>query len=97
MQKVADNTGDVAFVDQSCNGPNAVDANGIGLVVVTPLEACFVLLPLRWVGKCSCAWASRPGCPVRDYERDARSLAGFHLLAPVCLMHEQPALPTAFS
>jgi transposase len=51
----------------------------------------FVLLPRRWVVERSFAWATRCRRLVKDYERYASTLAGFHLVAFVCLMLSQTA------
>jgi transposase len=99
---VTDNNVEVAFVDQGYTGPNAAEAaeaNGIELIVIKPPEAKkgFVLLPRRWVVERSFAWAVRFRRLVRDYERYASTLAGFHLIAFVCLMLKKTALLAAGS
>src|SRR6201986_4205115 len=91
VQAVTDNNVDVAFVDQGYNGPNAAEAaeaNDIELIVVKLPEAKkgFVLLPRRWVVERSFAWATRFRRLVGDYERYASTLAGFHMVAFVCIM-----------
>ena len=52
----------------------------------------FVLLPRRWVVERSFAWTTRFRRLVRDYERYATTLAGWHLIAFVCLMLKRAAL-----
>jgi transposase len=98
-QAVTDNNVEAAFVDQGYTGPNAAEANGIELIVVTPPEAKkgFGLLPRRWVVERSFAWAVRFPRLVRDDERYASTLAGFHLVAFVCLMLKKAALLAAGS
>ena len=81
----------VAFVDQGYTGdqPAAAAAEqGIELLVVKHHEAKrgFVLLPRRWVGERSFAWAARFRRLARDYERLATTFAGYHWLAFVTLM-----------
>ena len=46
----------------------------------------FVLLPKRWVVERSFAWLATFRRLARDYERAPAVLAGFHLLALVCLL-----------
>jgi transposase len=87
---------EVGFVDQGYTGPKAAaaaQAHGIDLEVVRLPEAKrgFVLLPRRWVVERSFAWATRCRRLVKDYERYASTLAGFHLVAFVCLMLSQTA------
>jgi transposase len=84
----------VAFVDQGYTGEQAAQdaqANGIQLEVVKLPEAKkgFVLLPRRWVVERSFGWMSRFRRLVRDYERLAETLVGFHLIAFVVLMVKQ--------
>jgi transposase len=102
VQAVTDNNVEMAFADQGYTGPNAAEAaeaNSIELVVVKLPEAKngFVLLPRRWVVERSFAWATRFRRLVRDYERYASTLAGFHLIAFVCLMLKKLALLAAGS
>jgi len=97
VQAVTDETVAVAFADQGYTGPHAAaaaEANGVELVVIKLPEAKkgFVLLPRRWVIERSFAWATRFRRLVKDYERYASTLAGFHLIAFVCLMLKQAAL-----
>ncbi len=84
----------MAFVDQGYTGEQAAQdaqANGIQLEVVKLPEAKkgFVLLPRRWVVERSFGWMSRFRRLVRDYERLAETLVGFHLIAFVVLMVKQ--------
>ena len=102
VQAVTDDNVEVAFADQGYNGPNAAAAaatNGVELVIVKLPEAKkgFVLLPRRWVIERSFAWATRFRRLVKDYERYASTLAGFHLIAFVCLMLKHAALLAAGS
>jgi transposase len=92
-------TGDnvhLAFVDQGYTGQAAADAaasEGITLHVVKLPEAKrgFVLLPRRWVVERSFAWATRCRRLVKDYERYAQTLAGFHVIAFVGYMLKHAA------
>ena len=92
-------TGDsvrLAYVDQGYTGETAADAaaaEGIALHVVKLPEAKrgFVLLPRRWVVERSFAWATRCRRLVKDYERYAETLAGFHVIAFVGYMLENAA------
>jgi len=81
----------VAFVDQGYTGekPAAEAAHhGVRLEVVKHAAAKrgFVLLPRRWVVERSFAWAARFRRLVRDYERLACTLSGYHWLAFAMLM-----------
>lgn len=84
---IQDATGDsvrFAYVDQGYTGEKAADAAaGIALHIVKMPEAKrgFVLLPRRWVVERSFAWATRCRRLVKDYERYAATLAGFHAVA----------------
>ena len=96
---IQDATGDsvrLAYVDQGYTGDtaaNAAAAEGIELHVVKLPEAKrgFVLLPRRWVVERSFAWATRCRRLVKDYERYASTLAGFHVIAFVGYMLKQAA------
>jgi transposase len=91
---IQDATGDsveLAYVDQGYTGQataEAAAAEGIALHVVKLPEAKrgFVLLPRRWVVERSFAWATRCRRLVKDYERYAETLAGFHVIAFVGYM-----------
>jgi len=91
---IQDATGDsveLAYVDQGYTGEAAAEAaaaEGIALHVVKLPEAKrgFVLLPRRWVVERSFAWATRCRRLVKDYERYAETLAGFHVIAFVGYM-----------
>jgi transposase len=91
---IQDATGDnvaLAYVDQGYTGEAAADAaEGIALHVVKLREAKhgFVLLPRRWVVERSFAWATRCSRLVKDYERYATILAGFHVITFVGYMLE---------
>ena len=50
-----------------------------------------MLLPQRWVVERSFTWATRFRRLVKDYEGHATTLAGFHLVAFVCLMLKRVA------
>lgn len=92
-------TGDnvtLAFVDQGYTGDkvaSAAAAEGITLHVVKLPEAKrgFVLLPRRWVVERSFAWATRCRRLVKDYERYAETLAGFHIIAFIGYMLKHAA------
>jgi len=91
VQQITGDTVELAYVDQGYTGKRAEDAaqkHGIRLEVVKHTEAKrgFVLLPRRWVVERSFAWAARFRRLARDYERLAKTLAGFHYLAFACLM-----------
>ena len=96
---IQDATGDsveLAFVDQGYTGDIAAEAaaaEGIRLHVVKLPEAKrgFVLLPRRWVVERSFAWATRCRRLVKDYERYAETLAGFHVIAFVGYMLKHAA------
>ena len=97
VQAVTDGAIDVAFVDQGYTGDapaTAAAAQGVELVVIKLPEAKkgFVLLPRRWVVERSFAWTTRFRRLVRDCERYASTLAGWHLVAFVCLMLKRVAL-----
>ena len=91
VQSVTDQKVEVAFADQGYTGQEpgqaAADA-GIRLEVVKHHKAKhgFVLLPRRWVVERSFGWAARFRRLARDYERLARTLAGYHWLAFALLM-----------
>ena len=96
---IQDATGDsvrLAYVDQGYTGETAAEAaaaEGIALHVVKLPEAKrgFVLLPRRRVVEQSFAWATRCRRLVKDYERYATTLAGFHVIAFVGYMLKQAA------
>ena len=81
----------LAYVDQGYTGEQpAADAaqQGMKLEVIKHHEAKkgFVLLPRRWVGERSFAWAARFRRLSRDYERLASTMAGYHWVAFAILM-----------
>ena len=91
VQELTGKSVEVAYVDQGYTGETAhqaAQAHGMQLEVVKHTEAKrgFVLLPRRWVVERSFAWAARFRRLARDYERLAKTLAGFHYLAFACLM-----------
>lgn len=97
VQAVTDGAVEVAFADQGYEGEKpaeAAAAQGVELIVVKLPEAKkgFVLLPKRWIVERSFAWTTRFRRLVRDYERYATTLAGWHLVAFVCLMLKRAAL-----
>jgi transposase len=102
-EAIQDATGDsvsLAYVDQGYTGERAAEAaeqHGIALEVVKLPEAKrgIVLLPRRWVVERSFAWATRCRRLVKDYERYAETLAGFHLVAFVTFMLKNAALLAA--
>lgn len=82
---------EVAYVDKGYTGESAKEQaakHAVELVVVKLEEAKrgFVLLPRRWVGERSFAWASRFRRLARDYERLPESLVGLHWLAFAALI-----------
>ena len=94
VQAETDGNVEKAFVDQGYNGERAAAAaraHGIDLEVVKAPEAKrgFVLLPRRWVVERAFAWMTRCRRLVKDYERYGTTLAGYHLVAFVCLMLRQ--------
>jgi len=79
------------YVDQGYTGQQPADdakRHGMELEVIKLPEAKrgFVLLPRRRVVERSIAWLARFRRLARDYERLAKTLAGFHLLAFACVM-----------
>jgi transposase len=91
VQELTGKSVEVAYADQGYTGETAhqaAQAHGMQLEVVKHTEAKrgFVLLPRRWVVERSFAWAARFRRLARDYERLAKTLAGFHYLAFACLM-----------
>lgn len=91
VQELTGKSVEIAYVDQGYTGDTAkqaAQAQGIALEVVKHTEAKrgFILLPRRWVVERSFAWAARFRRLARDYERLAKTLAGFHYLAFACLM-----------
>ena len=97
IQEATNQSVTLAYVDQGYTGENtakAAEAHGIALEVVKLPEAKrgFVLLPRRWVVERSFAWATRCRRLVKDYERYASTLAGFHPVAFVGFMLKSAAL-----
>ena len=102
IQEATGESVQVAFVDQGYTGEDPkADArqHGIDLTVVKLPEAKrgFVLMPRRWVVERSFAWAARFRRLARDYERLARTLAGFHFVVFACLMLARAAKLCAMS
>jgi transposase len=91
IQEATGQSVQLAYVDQGYTGEDpAADAkqHGIRLEVVKLPKAKkgFVLLPRRWVVERSLGWTARFRRLARDYERLARTLAGFHFVVFACLM-----------
>lgn len=91
VQEMTGQMVELAWVDQGYTGGEpaaAAAAHGIALSVVKRPEATsgFVLLPRRWVVERSFAWTARFRRLARDYERQASTLAGMHLVAFSSLM-----------
>ena len=94
---IQDATGEASLLPTSIRATpataaaEAAAAEGIRLEVVKLPEAKrgFVLLPRRWVVERSFAWATRCRRLVKDYERYATTLAGFHVIAFVGYMLKQ--------
>ena len=96
VQEATGESVELIYVDQGYTGDNAAEAakaQGAELCVVKLAEAKkgFVLLPKRWVVERSFAWATRCRRLVKDYERHAETLAGFHILAFACIMLKRAA------
>ncbi len=96
VQDITAQTVELAFVDQGYTGETTVEAaaeHGIHLEVVKHTEAKrgFVLLPRRWVGERSFAWATRCRRLVRDHERLPETVRGLHFVAFACFMLKQAA------
>ncbi len=96
VQQATGESVELIYVDQGYTGDRAADAakaQGVELCVVKLSEAKkgFVLLPKRWVVERSFAWMTRCRRLVKDYERYAETLAGFHVIAFVCLMLKRAA------
>ena len=94
VQRITDDSVELAYVDQGYTGESAAQAaekHGIRLEVVKHTEAKrgFVLLPRRWVVERSFAWAARFRRLARDYERISTSLADYHYFAFAWLMLAQ--------
>jgi transposase len=86
VQRTTEENVELAYVDHGYMGEAAIQAasqNGIQLEVVKHAQAKrgFLLLLRRWVAERSFAWAARFRRLVRDYERLADALAGFHYFA----------------
>ena len=96
VQEATGEAVELIYVDQGYTGDKPAEAaaqHGIELCVVKLAEAKkgFVLLPKRWVVERSFAWMTRCRRLVKDYERTASTLAGFHVVAFVCLMLKRAA------
>ena len=94
LQEAVGQNVEIAFVDQGYTGEDAAqqaEKHGIKLCVVKLKEAKrgFVLLPKRWGGERSFAWATRFRRLAKDYERLPETVAGLHFLAFACLMLKQ--------
>jgi len=91
IQKVTDDSVELAYVDQGYTGEAPAQAaarRGIQLEVVRLPQAKrgFVLLPRRWVVERSFGWLARFRRLARDYERLDTTLKGMHYAAFACLM-----------
>ena len=100
VQEVTGGTVEVAFVDQGYTGEDPAkqaQAHHIRLEVVKHTEAKkgFVLLPRRWVVERSFGWLGRFRRLARDYERLAKTLAGWHWLAFLSLLLAQAGFTTS--
>ncbi len=87
---------ELIYVDQGYAGEKAAEAakaQGVELRVVKLSEAKkgFVLLPKRWIVERSFAWMTRCRRLMKDYERYAETLAGFHVVAFAYLMLKRAA------
>ena len=96
IQQATGESVELIYVDQGYTGDRAAEAakaQGVELCVVKLSEAKkgFVLLPKRWVVERSFAWMTRCRRLVKDYERYAETLAGFHVVAFACLMLKRAA------
>jgi transposase len=96
IQNATGESVELVYVDQGYTGEKpaaAAEKHGIELYVVKLSEAKkgFVLLPRRWVVERSFAWMTRCRRLVKDYERYASTLAGFHTVAFICLMLKRAA------
>ena len=97
IEKVQDVTGgnvEMAYADQGYTGADAAQtaaADGVELVVVKrpPGTKGFTLLPKRWVVERSFGWMARCRRLLRDFERIGEVLAGYHMVAFVCIMLHQ--------
>ena len=94
IQDATGDTDSLPYVDQGYTGDRAAEAaaaKGIRLEVVKLPEAKrgSVLLPRRWVVERSLTQATRCRRLVKDYERYATTLAGFHVIAFVGYMQKQ--------
>jgi transposase len=91
VQDVTGESVEVAFVDQGSTGQSAAQAaeqHGLKLEVVQFSQAkkgC-VLLPRRWVGERSFAWAARFRRLARDDERLPGTVAGLYFVVFAILM-----------
>jgi transposase len=102
VQKQTGKSVELAYVDQGYTGERAAEAAQkqkieLSVVKLPGAKRGFVLLPRRWVVERSFAWTTRCRRLVKDYERYASTLAGFHLVAFVCLMLRQTARLVASS
>jgi len=90
VQAAAEETVDVADVDQSYTGAGAAEDAAVHVIRldVARLPGAkrgFVLLPRRWVVERNVAWAAETRRLARDYERLERTLAGVHFVASALL------------
>lgn len=91
VQAAPDERGAVALVAQGYPGPDAAEAAAapglrLSVVKLPGAQQGFVLLPRRWVGARSLAWAARCRRLARAYARLAAPLRGLQLRAFTILM-----------
>jgi transposase len=91
VQEVTGDKVEIAYVDQGYTGDDPDDAaseHGIELIVVKHNEPKrgFLLLPRRWVVERTFGWLGRFRRLVRDYERLATTLKGWHWLASLVIL-----------
>jgi transposase len=91
VQEATGESVELTYVDRGYAGevPSAeAGSRGIRLEVVKHPGAKkgFVLLPRRWGGECSFAWAARSRGLAKDYERLPETEAGLPFVALACLM-----------
>ncbi len=99
LAEAQENTGGsltTAFADQGYTGEQVTQEaqrHGVELVIVKLPEAKkgFVLLPKRWIVERSFAWTTRFRRLIRDFERTAEVLRGFHFVAFAVLLLRQLA------
>src|ERR1700733_10307466 len=96
VQEATGETVELIYVDQGYTGEKpaqTASAHGIELCVVKLAEAKkgFVLLPKRWVVDRCFGWMTRCRKLLKDNGRSPATLAGFHVVAFVCIMLKRAA------